>query len=242
MALIWADRVKDTTTTTGTGAVTVSGTAPTGYRTLSAVCATNDTLYYCIEDPVTGDWETGLGTYSASNQLTRTTVKASSNSNSAVSFAAGTKNVFLTPIAFNFPFTSYTVDTVSASGATVNITGLNCEDIELFFAQVSNGTATSQVQIAFSTNGSTYSSAAALSANSISTSAKTFSAKITGLKSGRVTAIGTGSTNDTSSGPLAASYSPQGVHYNIGSQVVAIQVSFVAGYSFNAGTIYVLRR
>ncbi len=96
MAHVTADRVKDTTTTTGTGAVTVSGTDPTGYRTFSAVCSTNDTFFYCIAHQSATEWEVGLGTYSSANTITRTTVLASTNSNTAVSFSAGTKDVFLT--------------------------------------------------------------------------------------------------------------------------------------------------
>src|SRR5512139_2672154 len=99
MAHITADRVKDTTTTTGTGALALSGSAPSSFRTFSAVCAVGDTCDYAIEDPTNGAWETGVGTYSASNTLTRTTVRGSSNANAAVSLAAGTKVVMLTPIA-----------------------------------------------------------------------------------------------------------------------------------------------
>lgn len=95
MALITADRVKDTTTTTGTGSVTLSGTAPTGYRTFASVMATSDTCYYCIDDGA-GGWEIGLGTLTASTTLARTIVLSSSNSNAAVSFSAGTKSVYIT--------------------------------------------------------------------------------------------------------------------------------------------------
>lgn len=98
MVHIVADRVLQTATTTGTGALTLSGT-PTGYRALSAVCATGDTLFYTIENPNTAEWECGIGTYSASNTLTRTTVLSSSNANSAVNFSAGTKNVFIDSMA-----------------------------------------------------------------------------------------------------------------------------------------------
>lgn len=99
MAHIWRDFVLETSTTTGTGNLTLAG-AVTGYRAFSAVCATSDTVYYFIQavdssGVPTGDWETGLGTYSASNTLTRTTVIDSSNSGSAVSFSAGTKRVGL---------------------------------------------------------------------------------------------------------------------------------------------------
>jgi hypothetical protein len=96
MAFISADRVSDTTTTTGTGSITVSGTAPTGYRTLSAVLSSGDTFYYCIQGQTTAEWETGTGTYSGGNVFARTTVLASSNSGSLVSFSTGTKTVFIT--------------------------------------------------------------------------------------------------------------------------------------------------
>jgi len=96
MAFITADRVKDTSTTTGTGNITVSGSAPFGYRTFSTVLSASDTFYYCIQGQATAEWEVGLGTYVSSNQFARTTVLASSASGSAVSFSSGTKNVFIT--------------------------------------------------------------------------------------------------------------------------------------------------
>ena len=103
MTLIIKDRVVETSTSTGTGNFTLSG-ALAGYRAFSSVCSTNDICYYMIEaidasGVPTGDWETGLGTYSAANTLTRTTVIASSNSNAAVSFAAGTKRVSISAIS-----------------------------------------------------------------------------------------------------------------------------------------------
>lgn len=99
MAHIHADGVADTSTTTGTGAIAVSGTAPTGFRTFSAVCSTNDTFFYAIRHRTANEWEVGLGTYSASNEVTRTTVLKSSNAGSAVNFSAGTKDVFISHIA-----------------------------------------------------------------------------------------------------------------------------------------------
>lgn len=97
----------ETTTTTGTGALTLAG-AVTGFRAFSAAMSVADTCRYGIEavdgsgNP-TGDWETGFGTYSGANTLTRTTVARSSNSDAAVSFAAGTKRVFMGPIASSLP-------------------------------------------------------------------------------------------------------------------------------------------
>jgi hypothetical protein len=99
MALIVADRVQETSTTTGTGALTLAA-AVTGYRRFSAVCSVADTCYYLIvavdgNGNPSGDWEVGLGTYSSANTLTRTTPQASSNAGAAVNFGAGTKYVML---------------------------------------------------------------------------------------------------------------------------------------------------
>lgn len=103
MALKFGNRVLETATTTGTGAFTLAG-AITGYQRFSGVCSTSDTIYYCIYAVDTngnpsGDWEVGLGTYSGTNTLTRTTVTASTNGGSAVNFGAGTKYVMGTPSA-----------------------------------------------------------------------------------------------------------------------------------------------
>ena len=98
MALIKADRVKETSTSTSTGNFTLGG-APTGFRTFASVCAVNDTVFYVIDSDSGSEWETGLGTYSATNTLTRTTVHASSNSGSLVAFSAGTKNVYISVTA-----------------------------------------------------------------------------------------------------------------------------------------------
>lgn len=110
MSRIYQDRVLDTSTSTGTGALTLAG-AVAGFRRFSAVATIGDTFDYAVvavdSDGVpTGDWETGRGTYSGANTLTRTTLHASSTG-SAVSFAAGTKYVML----------SQNAASVSAAGA-----------------------------------------------------------------------------------------------------------------------------
>jgi hypothetical protein len=74
----------------------VSGTPAAGYRTFSAVMSVSDTCYYSIQGQTTSEFEVGLGTYSSANTLTRTTVYSSSNAGAAVTFSAGTKNVFIT--------------------------------------------------------------------------------------------------------------------------------------------------
>lgn len=95
MAHKTGDRVKETTTTTGTGAITLAGAA-TGFQAFSAVCANGDTAFYCIADQSGANWEVGLGTWNTGNTLSRTTVLKSSNGGAAVNFAAGTKDVFIT--------------------------------------------------------------------------------------------------------------------------------------------------
>ncbi len=95
MAFIVADRVNETSTTTGTGTLTLAG-AVTGFQTFDSVLATNDTTYYAITLESAGEWEVGLGTFTAPDQLARTTVLESSNSGSAVNFSAGAKSVFVT--------------------------------------------------------------------------------------------------------------------------------------------------
>ena len=94
MALIIKDRVKETTTTTGTGNVALGG-AVSNFVTFSSVLSDSDTTYYAIVDSNNSDFEVGLGTYvSSGNTIARTTVLASSNSGSAVSLSAGSKVIF----------------------------------------------------------------------------------------------------------------------------------------------------
>lgn len=96
MAFVIADRVRETTTTTGTGAVTLAG-AYTSFQTFLAGIGNGNNTYYTIANALTGDWEVGIGTYTSStNSLSRDTILASSNSGSVVSLAAGTKDVFVT--------------------------------------------------------------------------------------------------------------------------------------------------
>jgi hypothetical protein len=94
MALIVADRVKEVTTTTGTGVYTLGG-AVDGFQAFSAVTVDTDTVYYAITDDT--DWEVGIGTIGGTQTtLARTTILSSSNSGSAVNWGAGAKNIFLT--------------------------------------------------------------------------------------------------------------------------------------------------
>lgn len=93
--IVVKDRVKETTTVTGTGSATLLG-AVSGYQPFSVIGNGNPT-YYAIAHSETGAWEVGTGTYSSSgNTLSRTTVFESSNAGALVDFAAGTKEVFIT--------------------------------------------------------------------------------------------------------------------------------------------------
>lgn len=123
MTLIREDRIAETTTTTGSGVLTLGGAISTAFKTFTSVCAIGDTFYGTIEGVdgfgvPTGEWEDGLYTYSAANQITRTTVQRSSNANAAVVFSAGTKRVFLamTRAAFatmgNYKFGGFAVGSI----------------------------------------------------------------------------------------------------------------------------------
>lgn len=93
----FTDRVMETSTTTGTGDLTLAG-AVTGFRTCNAAFGTNVFFYYAVESVdgsgvPTGDWETGKGYLSGSTTFVRSEVRASSNADAAVNFSAGTKRV-----------------------------------------------------------------------------------------------------------------------------------------------------
>jgi hypothetical protein len=93
MALVLKDRVQETTTTTGTGTITLAG-AVSGFQSFSAV-GNGNTCYYAIVGET--EWEVGFGTYTSSGTtLSRSTILESSNGGTAVNFSAGTKNVFVT--------------------------------------------------------------------------------------------------------------------------------------------------
>jgi hypothetical protein len=119
MAFVLADRVRETTTTTGTGTVTLLG-AFTGFQSFSAIGNGNST-YYTIADQNGSNWEVGIGTYTSSGTtLSRTTVLSSSNSGSLVSFTAGTKDVFVTyPAEYSANATGGGVGSILLNASTV---------------------------------------------------------------------------------------------------------------------------
>ena len=125
MALVVKDRVRETSTTTGTGTLTLAG-AVTGFQTFSSAIGNTNTTYYTITNGA--EWEVGIGTVAAGT-LARTTVLSSSNAGSAVSFTAGTKDVFCTYPAGKAIYTDASgnaigLGTVAATTTLTNATGL----------------------------------------------------------------------------------------------------------------------
>jgi hypothetical protein len=95
MAFRFVDRVQETTTSLGTGSVALAG-AVLGFRTFNSAIASGDTCYYTITDAATGDWEVGIGTFTAPSTLARTTVQVSSNAGALVNLSAYIKTVSIT--------------------------------------------------------------------------------------------------------------------------------------------------
>jgi hypothetical protein len=117
MALVINDRVKETSTTTGTGAMALGG-AVTGFETFGAGIGNSNTTYYCIFNQGTSEFEVGLGTLDGSSaNLTRTTVISSSNGDAAVNFTSGTKDVFCTLPASKSVYLDATGTPVGAASA-----------------------------------------------------------------------------------------------------------------------------
>jgi len=141
MALVVKDRVQETTTTTGTGTLTLGG-AVLGFQSFATIGNGNAT-YYTINDTITGDWEVGIGTYTASGTtLSRTTVLSSSNGGALVSFAAGSKNVFVTypseravykdladVYTVQQAFDALTANSIALTSGTITTTPVNNTDI-----------------------------------------------------------------------------------------------------------------
>jgi len=125
MALVISDRVKETSTTTGTGTYTLAG-AVTGFETFTSNLSNADTTYYCCTDGT--NFEVGLGTFTSSGTtLARTTVISSSNSNSAVNWSSGTRTLFCTLPASKTVFLDASGNIVAANGS--NLTALNASNL-----------------------------------------------------------------------------------------------------------------
>lgn len=94
MSLVLADRVQETSTTSGTGSFTLLG-AVTGFQSFLSGIGNGNTTYYTIYEQGSSNWEVGIGGLSGGTTLSRDTIIASSNSGAIVTFGAGLKNVFV---------------------------------------------------------------------------------------------------------------------------------------------------
>ena len=119
MALVLKDRVKETTTTTGTGSFALAG-AVTGYDSFGQI-GNGNTTYYAVYLDGGSEWEVGIGTYTAPSTLSRDTILASSNAGSVVTFSAGQKTIWC-----DYPAGKavYTDATGSISQSIVNVSGI----------------------------------------------------------------------------------------------------------------------
>lgn len=194
MALIVKDRVKETTTTTGTSTYTLAG-AVVGYQSFSVI-GNGNTTYYTVTDNT--NWEVGIGTYTSSGTtLSRDTILASSNSNNAVNWGAGSKDVFVTYPAGRSVYvdtTTITPGTTATLPATSGGTGL------------SSGTSGG---VPYFSSTTTIASSAALAANALVVGGGAGAAPSTILTgTGVVNALGAAVNNTvgmvTQSGTLAA--------------------------------------
>ena len=147
MAFTISDRIKETTTTTGTGTYTLAG-AVTGFETFTANLSNGDTTYYCCTD--NSDFEVGLGTFTSSGTtLARTTILSSSNSNSAVNWTSGTRTIFCTLPAAKAVIEdgsdNVTVggdvsvgDDLTVNGGVVEVKNTGAQSVVRFYCESSN--------------------------------------------------------------------------------------------------------
>lgn len=152
MAFVVKDRVKETSTTTGTGTFTLAGAA-TGFASFSAI-GDGNTTYYTIT--AGSQWEVGIGIYTASGTtLSRDTVLASSNNGNLVDFSAGSKDVFVVypagravivngstvevPNSATLPISAGGTGSATASFSGANISGLNASNVSSGILALANG-------------------------------------------------------------------------------------------------------
>ena len=124
MAFVLNDRVKETSTSTGTGTINLAG-AETGFETFVSGVGTTNNTFYCISHDGTNEFEVGIGTVTDAtpDTLSRDTIISSSNSDNKVDFSAGTKTVFCTYPAKRAPSASMTATTyVTTHSSTISDT------------------------------------------------------------------------------------------------------------------------
>ena len=148
MALILKDRVKESSSSSGTGSITLGGAFP-GYQTFNAAIATGSTVYYTIHNLTAGsdtEWEVGVGTFTSPATLARNTVFSSSNSGSLVPFTAGASGleVFITQPAEQALYTNQATGSVEAFGNgsnTIAFTNINASNVVMVSGTISTNAA-----------------------------------------------------------------------------------------------------
>jgi hypothetical protein len=142
MAFAVADRVKETTTTTGTGTVNLGGALDT-FQTFVAGVGGGNTTYYSIFHQTANEWEVGIGTVTdaATDTLSRDTIISSSNGGSAVNFSAGTKDVICTlPSSKSYILDNAGDTTISADLSVTSISGSGAGLTTLNASNLASGT------------------------------------------------------------------------------------------------------
>ncbi len=261
MAFVISDRIKMTTTGTGTGTLTL-GSAVTGFQAFSAIADGNTATYAIIAVDAngvpTGDWETGIGTYTSSGTTLSRGVIKSSNSNALVSFSAGTKYVICSDIAgYTTPLVMATTanraiqvaDQTAVSSTAGNARGKAAVDLQIkrtSASQVASGqyatiaggrNNTSSTYDSFVGGGTTNNASGYQSTicGGISNTATTNSATVCGGNTNHSTGsfcfIGSGYAN-TASGPKSSIVGGRG---NVAS---AGYSSILGGYKNTASTSY----
>lgn len=215
MPFIIADRVRETSTTVGTGSIALDG-AVTGYQSFDAVLDTADTTYYTIADQGGANWEVGIGTFTSPSTLARTTILSSSNGGSIVNFGAGTKDVFISLPA------SRTVQSVSAG-----TTGLT-PSTDSFGAVTLGGTLAV-------TNGGTGATTAPNALTNLGAVAKAGDTMtgVLGVVAGTVSAPGLAFSGDTNTGIYSPAADTVAI---VEGGVEALRINSNAQAEFTAGT------
>ena len=203
MALVINDRVKETSTTTGTGTFDLNGAA-TGFETFVAGIGDTNTTYYCIFNQGTTEFEVGIGTVTdaATDTLSRDTVLSSSNSDNKVDFGSGTKDVFCTLPASKAVIEDASNNVTLANDLTVGAL-LKMPDNTSGKILVADGT--SYEESAMSGDATIASGGALTLANTAVTPGSYTSASITVDSKGRLTAASSGSGGVTAGFVIAMS-------------------------------------
>lgn len=209
MALVLADRVLETTTTSGSGTITLAGAKP-GYQSF-AVVGNGNTTYYTIAGST--EWEVGIGTYTSSGTtLSRDTVLSSSSGGGKVTFSVGSKDVFVTyPAARSVESTSATITTLTSTsanittltGTTISATNMGAQATTQFQAASANITTATGTTFSATTMGAQSTTTfLGTSANITTATGTTFSATTMGAQS-TTTFLGTSANITTLTGTSA---------------------------------------